>query len=110
MTTRVLVADDHMLFAQSLAGLLSKRFEIVEIVADGTALQTAVRKHKPDVVVADITMPHMSGLDSVRLLSKDSFQPKIVFLTMHSDTELARECFRCGASGFVTKDQGFDEL
>jgi DNA-binding NarL/FixJ family response regulator len=110
MTTRVLIADDHILFAQTLAGLLSKRFEIVEIVGDGRALLNAARKHKPDVVVADITMPHMSGLDSVRSLRKDSYQPKIVFLTMHADTELARECFRSGASGFVTKDQGFDEL
>lgn len=110
MTTRVLIADDHILFAQTLAGLLSKRFEIVEIVGDGRALQNAARKHKPDVVVADITMPHMSGLDSVRSLRKDSYQPKIVFLTMHADTELARECFRSGASAFVTKDQGFDEL
>ena len=110
MTTRLLLADDHMLFAQALAGLLSQRFEILEIVGDGRALQIAARKHRPDVVIADITMPLMSGLDSVRSLLKESDKPKVVFLTMHADPELARECFRCGASAFVTKDLSFDEL
>jgi DNA-binding NarL/FixJ family response regulator len=110
MTTRVLVADDHSLFAQALNDLLAQRYEVVEIVGDGKALQTAARKHKPDVIVADITMPLMSGLESVRSLRKDLHKPKIVFLTMHADAELARECFKAGASAFVTKDLTYDEL
>jgi DNA-binding NarL/FixJ family response regulator len=110
MTTRVLLADDHLLFAQAIADLLAGRYEVVGIVGDGRALQAAARTHKPDVIVTDVTMPHMSGLDGVRSLRKDPYVPKIVFLTMHADVELARECFHCGGSAFVTKESAFDEL
>jgi len=108
--TRVLLADDHALFAQAVAQLLAKRYEVVDIVGDGKALQISARTHKPDVIIADITMPLMSGLDSIRLLH-DSHVPKIIFfLTMHADPQLARECFNCGGSAFVSKESGFDEL
>lgn len=110
MKTRVLLADDHALFSQALGKLLAQRYDVVAIVEDGKALQTAARAHKPDVIVTDITMPHMSGLDAVRSLRRDPHIPKIVFLSMHADTELARECFICGGSAFVTKESGFDEL
>src|SRR5215468_5844282 len=100
MTTRVLLADDHVLFAQALAQLLTQRYEVVDIVADGRALLDSVRNHKPDVAVVDVTMPLMSGLESVRSIRKDGYTPKIVFLTMHADAELARECFHCGGSAF----------
>jgi DNA-binding NarL/FixJ family response regulator len=110
MMTRVLLADDHLLFAQAVAQLLARRYEVVDIVRDGKMLQISARSHKPDVIITDITMPLMSGLDGVRSLRNDSYVPKIVFLTMHSDTELARECFMCRGSAFVTKDSGFDEL
>jgi DNA-binding NarL/FixJ family response regulator len=110
MTTRVLLADDHSLFAQAMARLLAQRYEVVDIVADGKALQASARMHKPDVIVVDITMPLLSGLESIRSLLKDAHVPKIVFLTMHADTSVARECFNCGASAFVTKESSFDEL
>jgi NarL family two-component system response regulator LiaR len=110
MTTRVLLADDHILFAKALNQLLAQRYEVVDVVADGRALQAAARKYKPDVIVTDVTMPLMSGLESIRSLRKDSYLPKIVFLTMHSDTELARECFDCGGTAFLTKDCSYDEL
>jgi DNA-binding NarL/FixJ family response regulator len=110
MTTRVLLADDHVLFAETLSHLLAKRYEIVDIVGDGRALLASARKYKPDVIVVDVTMPLMSGLESVRTLRKDSHIPKVVFLTMHTDTELARECLNCGAAAFVSKESSFDEL
>jgi len=110
MTTRVLLADDHLLFAQAMAELLAGRYDVVGIVGDGRALQAAARTYKPDVIVTDVTMPHMSGLDSVRSLRRDPHVPKIVFLTMHADVDLARECFNCGGSAFVTKESAFDEL
>jgi DNA-binding NarL/FixJ family response regulator len=110
MMPRVLLADDHVLFAQAVAQLLAQRYDVVDIVGDGRALQTSARTHKPDVIVADVTMPHMSGLDSIRSLRKDSYVPKIVFLTMHADVELARKCFTCGGSAFVTKESSYDEL
>jgi DNA-binding NarL/FixJ family response regulator len=110
MTTRVLLADDHSLFAQAVASMLPERYEIIGIVADGRALQAAVRELKPDVAIVDITMPLMSGLDSIRTLGKDHWRPKVIFLTMHADPELARECFKCGCSAFVTKDLSSNEL
>ena len=110
MAIRVLLADDHVLFGQALGKLLAQRYDVVAVVEDGKALQTAARAHKPDVIITDITMPHMSGLDSVSSLRRDPYFPKIVFLTMHADAELARECFNSGGSAFVIKDSGFDEL
>ena len=110
MTTRVLLADDHALFAQALTDRLAQQYDVVDIVGDGRALLTSARKHKPDVIVVDITMPFMSGLESIRSLRKDPYRPKIVFLTMHADVELARECFNCGGSAFVSKDCPYDEL
>jgi DNA-binding NarL/FixJ family response regulator len=110
MTTRVLLADDHALFVQAMAQMLAQRYDVVDIVGDGKALQTSARTHKPDVIVADITMPLMSGLESLRSLRKDSYVPKVVFLTMHADTALARECFNSGGSAFVTKESSFEEL
>ena len=110
MRTRILLADDHLMFAQALGKLLAERYDVVDIVEEGRALHASARAHKPDVIITDVTMPHMSGLDSIRLLRKDSFLPKIVFLTMHADTELARECFDSCGSAFVTKHSGFDEL
>ena len=110
MATRVVVADDHNLFAQALVHLLAQRYEVVDIVADGKALLASAEKHKPDVVITDITMPLMSGLESARSLRKAPYTPKIVFLTMHADPELARECFNCGGSAFVNKESSYDEL
>jgi DNA-binding NarL/FixJ family response regulator len=107
---RVVLADDHMVFAETLAQLLNRHYEVVDVVGDGKALQASVETHRPDVAIVDVTMPIMSGLDSVRALRKDSNTPKIVFLTMHADPELARECFRSGASAFVTKESDFDDL
>ena len=110
MTPRVLLADDHILFAHALSELLVPRYEVVDVVSDGRALRESARRNKPDVIVTDITMPLMSGLESVRSLRKDSYLPKIVFLTMHADAELARECFNCGGSAFVIKECSFEEL
>src|ERR1051326_956249 len=110
MSTRILLADDHALFAQSVGHLLGQRYEVVDIVGDGKALHASAMAHKPDIIVTDITMPHMSGLDGIRLVRTNAYAPKVVFLTMHCDTQLARECFNSGASAFVTKDSGFDEL
>src|SRR5438093_4784581 len=109
MPARLVIADDHVLFAQAVAQLLGQRYVVVDIVGDGRALQTSARTHHPDVIIADVTMPLMSGLESIRLLRKDS-SAKIIFLTMHADTYLARECFNCGGSAFVTKESSFDEL
>ncbi|HEY2384235.1 MAG TPA: response regulator transcription factor [Terriglobia bacterium] len=109
-TRRVLLADDHALFAEALAKLLSRNYEVVGVAASGRALLESFRVCLPDVVVTDITMPLLSGLDCARRLRRDPHKAKIVFLTMHVDPDLARECFKCGGSAFVVKECAFEEL
>jgi DNA-binding NarL/FixJ family response regulator len=110
MSPRVLLADDHIIFAEALTHVLCQKYEVIETVRDGKALLLSARKHKPDVIVTDITMPLMNGLDCVRSLRKDPYTPKFIFLTMHADSDLARECFNSGGSAFVTKESCYDEL
>src|SRR5579871_147239 len=110
MPIRLILADDHILFAQALKRSLEPRYEVLEIVGDGRALQSSVRQHKPDVVISDITMPLMSGLDSARILRRELHPPKFIFLTMHCDAELARTCLNSGGSAFVLKESGYSEL
>jgi DNA-binding NarL/FixJ family response regulator len=107
---RLLLADDHVMFVQALAKLLRSRFDLVDIVENGRALWESSLNHKPDVIVTDITMPLMNGIEAVRRLRKEGVLAKIIFLTMHADDEIVAECFRAGASGFVNKACCYDEL
>jgi DNA-binding NarL/FixJ family response regulator len=107
---RVLLADDHAIVVDGLSSLLKDQFELVGTVADGPALLDAVRRLRPDVIVTDIAMPGMSGLEAVRRLAADGLKSKVIFLTMHSDPQLAAEAFRAGASGYVLKHSAGDEL
>jgi DNA-binding NarL/FixJ family response regulator len=107
---RVLLADDHSVFIEALAKLLSSRYEVVGLVDNGRALREFSRMLHPDVIVTDITMPLLNGLEAVRTIRKDVRPPKIVFLSMHGDPDLARECFKCGGSAFVTKECSYEEL
>ena len=112
MTTlpRVLLVDDHRVVAEGLVRLLSDRIEIVDIVNDGSFVVDAVTKHAPDVVILDISMPHVSGLEAIRQLKAHHLEPKIIVLTMHADATLAVEALRAGASAFVLKESSGDEL
>lgn len=107
---RVLLADDHAIVVDGLSSLLKDQFELVGTVADGPALVDAVRRLRPDVIVTDIAMPRMSGLEALRRLSADGLKSKVIFLTMHSDPQLAAEAFRAGASGYVLKHSAGEEL
>lgn len=107
---RVLLADDHLIVAEGLKSLLSADFELVGVVEDGRALIDSARKLRPDVVVADITMPHLNGLDALLPLMKDNPRLKVVFLTMHRDAAYARRALEAGASGFVLKHSASAEL
>src|SRR5262245_20907315 len=95
---RVLLADDHRMVAEGLKSLLSAEFELVGVVEDGRALIEAARKTKPDVIVADITMPHLNGLDALGLLKKADPKARVVFLTMHQDVAYARRALEAGAA------------
>jgi DNA-binding NarL/FixJ family response regulator len=107
---RVLLADDHRIVSEGLKGLLAEDFELVGMVEDGRALVAAARTLKPDVIVADITMPHMNGIDAVAQLKKDNPKVKVVFLTMHQDAAYARRALDAGAHGFVVKHSATAEL
>ena len=107
---RVLVADDHTIVAQGLELLLKDSFNFVGTVTDGRALLEADARLKPDVIVADISMPLLNGLDATRQLKSNGSKAKVVILTMHADPHLASEAFRAGASAFLLKQSAGEEL
>jgi DNA-binding NarL/FixJ family response regulator len=107
---RVMLADDHQLVAQGIRSLLEPEFELVGIVADGRELLAAAAKLRPDVIVMDITMPSLNGIEAARQLRKADARPKVVFLTMHHDAAYAARALEAGAAGFVLKHSAASEL
>ena len=107
---RIILADDHRLFAEGLKSLLDDRFDIVAIVEDGRALLDAVAEHTPDLVVADVSMPELNGIECARELHETNPQLKVVLLTMHEDVGLATAAIRAGASGYVLKHGGTKDV
>jgi DNA-binding NarL/FixJ family response regulator len=101
--SRVLIADDHNLVAELCKRLLEVEFEVVGIVSDGRALVRAAGELRPDVVVVDVAMPVLNGLDAGRQVKEMLPAVKLVYLTMNQDVELAAEAFRRGASGYLLK-------
>jgi DNA-binding NarL/FixJ family response regulator len=107
---RVLLADDHALILGAFEKLLAEECEIVGQVGDGRALVAAVAALNPDVVVLDISMPLLNGLEAGRQIKQKSRNVKLVFLTMNEDPDLAAEAFRAGASGYLLKRSAASEL
>ena len=107
---RVLLADDHAIVVAGLRNLIEPEFELVGTAADGRELVNAAKTLKPDVVIADISMPRLNGMDAVRQLKKADPSVKVVFLTMHGDVDFATEAFRAGASGYLLKHSAAEEL
>ncbi|HKD08464.1 MAG TPA: response regulator transcription factor [Bryobacteraceae bacterium] len=107
---RVLLADDHKIVAQGIESLLRDSYDFVGTVNDGRALLDAAIRLKPDVVVTDISMPLLNGLDAVRQFKSSGVEAKVVFLTMHADAGLAAEAFRAGGSAFLLKESVGEEL
>ena len=107
---RVLLADDHTMVAQGLASFLREDFDLVGTVGDGQALIDAAQRLRPDVIVADMAMPVMDGLEALRRLKAARLDAKVIFLTMHADAQLATEALRAGASGYVLKHSAGEEL
>lgn len=107
---RVLLADDHAIVAEGIASLLKDDFDLIGVVSDGAALVDAARRLVPDVIVADITMPKVSGLEAARQLAREGVASRFVILTMHDDPRLATEAFRAGAAGYLLKNSAGDEL
>lgn len=107
---RLMIADDHQIFAEGLKRLLSADFDIVGAVQNGRELVSAAEKLRPDVIVADISMPMLNGIEAVVQIQKSCPKIKVVFLTMHPDTAYAASAFKAGASGYVLKHSAPDEL
>ena len=106
----LLLADDHDVLTDGLVYVLKRDFEVVGVARDGRTMIEIAKEKRPDVIVTDITMPNLSGIDAVRIVRQDIPSIKILFLTMHSDLPLVREAFRVGASGFVLKICDMSEL
>jgi DNA-binding NarL/FixJ family response regulator len=106
MTTnrsRILIADDHTLVADLCRRLLETEFEIIGIVCDGRSMIRKAIESRPDVIVVDVGMPVLNGLDAGRQIKETMPAIKLVYLTMNPDPEVAAEAFRCGASGYLLK-------
>ena len=112
METRpqILIADDHVVFAEGLRLLLEKRYAVVGTVADGRALVSETRRLNPDVIVADIGMPLLNGLDAGKRIRQQHPKVKLVFLTMQDDPNLAAAVLELGSVGFVLKHSAGSEL
>jgi len=107
---RVLLADDHRIVAEGLKRVLEIEFELVGMVEDGRALLAAVEELKPDVIVSDISMPELNGVEALEELKKVNHDVKLVFLTMHQNTAYARRALDAGALGYVLKHSATEEL
>jgi DNA-binding NarL/FixJ family response regulator len=109
--TTVLIADDHAIVSEGLAALLTKHdFEVVGTVRDGQALIDAAKRLRPEVIVTDLSMPGLSGLDVLSRLKAEHVDGKVIVLTMHDNPDLATVAMRAGASGFLLKDSAASEV
>ena len=107
----VLLADDHAIVTEGLAELLREHdFDVVGAVGDGQRLIDAAKRLRPDVIVTDLSMPGLSGLDVLARLKAERIDSKVIVLTMHHDADLATDAMRGGASGFLLKESAGDEL
>jgi CheY-like chemotaxis protein len=107
---RVLLADDHRQFLTIAENLLTPAFEIVGSVPDGQALFDVAKHVKPDVIVTDISMPILDGIEAIRQLSESGCAAKIIFLTAHSDADFVQTCLSNGALGYVLKSRIMSDL
>src|SRR5580692_8602114 len=107
---RVLLADDHRMLAEGLKRLLVPEFDLIGVVEDGRAMVEAAKALKPDVIVADITMPQLNGIEALEEVKKFNPNIRVIFLTMHRDVAYARRALEAGAVGFVPKHSALNEL
>ncbi|MGA8675329.1 MAG: response regulator transcription factor [Candidatus Acidiferrales bacterium] len=107
---RVLLADDHQMLLDALKELLEPKYEVVGLVTDGRAVLKVAEKLRPDIIVLDIAMPQLNGLDAGRQLKQSMPGVKLIFMTMNEDPYLVGEAFRVGASAFLLKQAAGLEL
>lgn len=107
---KILLADDHKLITESLKNILEPQYEVVGIVEDGHQLVKEALRLQPDIIVVDISMPRLNGIEAVRQLNKKKHTAKIIFLTMHADVTYATRALELGAAGFIIKHSAPAEL
>jgi DNA-binding NarL/FixJ family response regulator len=108
--TRVLFADDHAILIDALVNAAGSSFEFVGAANNGRSAIELAKQTRPDVIVMDISMPELNGIDAARILHKEVSSAKLLFLTMYTDLPLLQEAFRAGASGYLLKVCGVDEF
>lgn len=108
--TTILIADDHTIVVEGLVRLLKDQFDVVGGVSDAAQLLEAAARLRPDVILTDVSMPGLSGIEALRRLKAERSDTKVIVLTMHADAELATEAVRAGASGFLIKHSAGEEL
>lgn len=110
LRTRVILADDHTLMLEALKNLLESEFEVVGTFGDGRALVEGAPKLRPDVIILDIGMPLMNGLNAGQRLKQLMPNVKLIYVTMNQDPDVAGEAFRLGANGYLLKTSAVKEL
>lgn len=112
MSVRLILADDHKIMREGLRALLARQKEI-EVIAEaesGRGVVELCAQHHPDVVVVDISMPDLNGIDATRQIVRDDPHVKVIALSMHSDKKYVKEMLSAGACGYLLKDSAFEEL
>lgn len=107
---RIILADDHTILVEAFRSLLEPHYEVVATVGDGRSLLEVAPQVNPDVIIVDIGMPLMNGLEAGLRLRQEMPHVKLIFLTMNDDPDLAVEAMRCGASGYLLKSSAAEEL
>ncbi len=112
MSIRILLADDHKIVRDGLRALIEKQpdMEVVGEAADGRTAVRLVKEMSPDIVIMDISMPDLNGIEAARQILTDAPRVKIITLSMHSDSRFVKEVFKVGASGYLLKECAFEEL
>ncbi|HLZ32403.1 MAG TPA: response regulator transcription factor, partial [Nitrospira sp.] len=107
---RVLLADDHTLVLEGFQKLLEEHCEVVGAVEDGRALLEMAAQRRPDLILLDISMPRLNGIDAAKKLKKLLPDAKLIFVTMHADAAYINEAFKAGATGYLLKRSASKEL
>ena len=108
--TRVLLADDHPRILSRLTDLLEPEFKVIAVVGDGQSLIETAENLQPDLIITDISMPILSGIEAAKNIMKSTPQTKIIFLTVHTDPDYVREALQLGAVGYVVKSRLVSDL
>jgi DNA-binding NarL/FixJ family response regulator len=107
---RLLLADDHTILVEGLKALLEPEFDVVATAGDGRAVLEAAKKYRPDLILLDISMPGLNGIEAARRLKQSNPAAKLIILTMHADLSFVSAAFEAGASGYVLKQSAATEL